>query len=179
MMRRAALIGFAFGAGALHLAAVGVLLAMHQRWIIVDALTLGQAALLLIAGGAGAMAGSPVSGLVAGAACGMPLAALAVVMSLVPLNAIFIALSHDLFDMLTLSLGLAVGIGILIGGGAIAGLVGALLRASSPMVRRLFFPGAIAVVVAGVFQELIQLMLQQYRGTGRRVPRLRLYLGRA
>ena len=32
------------------------------------------------------------------------------------------------------------------------------------MVRRAIIPGAIAVVVAGVFQELIQLMLQQYEG---------------
>jgi branched-chain amino acid transport system permease protein len=164
MTRRAVLIGLAFGAGAVHLAAVGVLLAMHQRWIIVDTLTLGQAALLLIAGGAGAMAGRPVSGMVAGAASGLPLAGLAIAMSLVPLNSIFIALSHDLLDMLTLGLGLTLGIGALIGGGAIAGLAGALLHASSPMVRRLFFPGAIAVVVAGVFQELIQLMLQQYEG---------------
>jgi branched-chain amino acid transport system permease protein len=164
MMRRAALIGLAFGAGALHLAAVGVLLAMHQRWIIVDALTLGQAALLLIAGGAGATPGGPALGAVAGAASGVPLAALIVLMSLVPLNSIFIALSNDLFDMLTLGLGLAAGVGILIGGGAIAGLAGALLRRSSPIVRRAVFPGAICVVVAGVFQELIQLMLQQYEG---------------
>ena len=33
-----------------------------------------------------------------------------------------------------------------------------------PVVRRAIFPGAIAVVVAGVFQELIQLMMQQYEG---------------
>jgi branched-chain amino acid transport system permease protein len=163
-MRRAALIGLGFGAGAVHLAAVGVLLAMHQRWIIVDALTLGQAALLLLAGGAGAMAQRPVFGAVAGATTGVPLAALLAVMSLVPLNSVFIALSHDLLDMLTLGLGPAAGVGILIGGGAIAGLVGALLRNSSPMVRRAVFPGAISVAVAGVFQELIQLMLQQYEG---------------
>jgi hypothetical protein len=46
MMRRAALIGLAFGAGAVHLAAVGVLLAMHQRWIVIEVLSLGQAALV-------------------------------------------------------------------------------------------------------------------------------------
>ena len=64
--------------------------------------------------------------------------------------------------MLTLELGLAAGIGILIGGGAAAGLLGAALRISPTAVRRAIFPGAIAVAVAGVFQELIQLMLQQY-----------------
>jgi branched-chain amino acid transport system permease protein len=164
MMRRAALVGLAFGAGAVHLAAVGVLLAMHQRWIVIDVLSLGQAALLLIAGGAGAMAGGALPGLLAGAAAGTPIAILAVVMSIVPLHSIFIALSSDLFDMLTLQRGLAAGVAILIGGGAIAGLLGAALRASPPVVRRAIFPGAIAVVVAGVFQELIQLMMQQYEG---------------
>lgn len=164
MMRRAALIGLAFGAGAVHIAAVGVLLAMHQRWIIVDVLSLGQAALLLIAGGAGAMAGRPLQGLLAGAAAGVPIAALTVLMSIIPLHPIFIALSSDLFDMLTLQLGLAAGIGILIGGGAVAGLIGAALRASPEAVRRAIYPGAIAVTIAGVFQELIVLMLQQYEG---------------
>jgi branched-chain amino acid transport system permease protein len=164
MIRRATLIGLGFGAGAVHIAAVGVLLAMHQRWIIVDVLSLGQAALLMIAGGAGAMARGALPGLLAGAAAGVPIAALAVTMSFVPLHSIFIALSPDLFAMLTQDLGLAAGAGVLIGGGAIAGLLGAALRASPPMVRRAIFPGAIAVVVAGVFQELIQLMLQQYAG---------------
>jgi branched-chain amino acid transport system permease protein len=164
MMRRAVLIGLAFGAGAVHIAAVGVLLAMHQRWIIVDLLSLGQAALLLIAGGAGAMVGRKLPGLLAGAAAGVPIAALTLVMSVVPLHLIFIALSSDLFDMLTLGLGLGAGIGILIGGAALAGLLGAALRNSPAIVRRAIFPGAIAVAVAGVFQELIQLMLQQYAG---------------
>ena len=100
MIRRATLIGLGFGAGAVHIAAVGVLLAMHQRWIIVDVLSLGQAALLVIAGGAGAMARGALPGLLAGAAAGVPIAALAVTMSFVPLHSIFIALSPDLFAML-------------------------------------------------------------------------------
>jgi branched-chain amino acid transport system permease protein len=164
MIRRSVLIGLAFGAGAVHLAAVGVLLAMHSRWIIVDTLTLGQAALLLIAGGAGAMVGRPLWGLLAGAMAAVPIAALTVVMSVVQLDSMFIALSGDLFKMLTLGLGLAAGVAILIGGGALAGLGGAALHVSPPAVRRALFPGAIAVLIAGVFQELIQLMLQQYEG---------------
>ncbi len=163
-LRRAILIGLAFGAGALHLAAVGVLLMLHQRWIVVDTISLGQAVLLAIAAGAGAMAGRPLSGALAGAASALPLAALAVAMSAVPLQSIFIALSSALLDMLTFDLGLAAGIAILIGGGAAAGLLGAVLRVSPAAVRRAIIPGAVAVVVAGVFQELIQLMLQQYEG---------------
>ena len=98
-MRRAILIGLAFGAGAVHLAVVGVLLMLHQRMIIVDTLTLGQAVLLLIAGGAGAMAGRPLTGLIAGATAAVPIAVLTAVMSVVPLQSIFIALSPDLFGM--------------------------------------------------------------------------------
>jgi branched-chain amino acid transport system permease protein len=163
-MRRAILIGLAFGAGAVHLAVVGVLLMLHQRMIIVNTLTLGQAVLLLIAGGAGAMAGRPLSGLVAGTAAAAPIAVLTAVMSVVPLQSIFIALSSDLFEMLTLGQGIVTGIVILLGGGAIAGLLGACWRVSPSVVRRAIGPGAIAVLIAGVFQELIQLMLQQYEG---------------
>jgi branched-chain amino acid transport system permease protein len=163
-LRRTMLIGLAFGAGALHLAVVGVLLMLHQRWIIIDTLSLGQAVLVLVAGGAGAMAGRPVQGMFAGGAAGVPVAALAVLMSAVPLQGIFIALSPALLDMLTLGLGVPAGVGILIGGGAAAGLWGAALRTSPAVVRRAIIPGAVAVVVAGVFQELIQLMLQQYEG---------------
>ena len=164
MIRRAVLIGLAFGAGAVHIAIVGVLLMLHQRWIIIDTLTLGQAALVLIAGGAGAMAARPLTGLIAGAAAGVPIAALTVIMAVVPLQWMFIALSPDLFKMLTLDQGLVIGCAILIGGGALAGLLGAAWRISPMVVRRAIGPGLIAVAVAGVFQELIQLMLQQYEG---------------
>jgi branched-chain amino acid transport system permease protein len=164
MIRRSVLIGLAFGAGAVHIAVVGVLLMLHQRWIVIDVLTLGQAVLLLIAGGAGAMAGRPLGGLLAGAASGVPIAALAVIMDAVPVQWMFIALSNDLFQMLTTEQGLAVGCAVLIGGGALAGLLGASWRISPAALRRAVGPGLIAVVVAGVFQELIQLILQQYEG---------------
>jgi hypothetical protein len=129
VLRRSAAIGLAFGAGTVHLAAVGVLLMLHQRAIIVGSLTLGQAALLLIAAGAGLMAARTamlgeglLAGVLAGAVCGLPIAALTVLIGFVPLRSIFIALSPALIDMLTLGKGLAPGVTILIGCGAIAGL---------------------------------------------------------
>ena len=110
---RAALIGLLFGAGAVHLAIVGVLLMLHQRWIIVDTLSLGQAMLVGDRLGAGAMAARARRGqagrsrhlgigAIAGAACGVPVAVLMVATVLLPLQSIFIALSPDLVDMLTL-----------------------------------------------------------------------------
>jgi branched-chain amino acid transport system permease protein len=170
---RAALIGLIFGAGAVHLSIVGVLLMLHKRWIIVDTLSLGQAVLVGIAIGAGAMAtarvqtrGGVVShlgiGLIAGAACGVPLAVLTILTVLLPLQSIFIALSADLVDMLTLGLDLAVGMPMMIVGAGLAGLLGAALRLAPAAVTRPLLPGAVTVLVAGVFQELIQLMLQQW-----------------
>src|SRR5579871_3852496 len=164
MIRRSALIGLAFGAGGVHLAVVGVLLMLHQRWIIINTVSLGQAALLMLAGGAGWMTRNWLGAVIAGAMSAVPLAALTVVIATVPLQTIFIALSNDLYNMLTLELDLPLGIAILVAGGAVAGLVGAALRASPPVVRRAIFPAAITVIMAGVFQELIQLILQQYEG---------------
>jgi branched-chain amino acid transport system permease protein len=171
-LRRAALIGLAFGAGALHLAVVGVLLMLHRRWIVVDTLSLGQATLLVIGGGAGAMTAASIAGagrgrrlalsLLAGAAAGVPIAALTVVMALVSMRDIFISLSPELFEMLSLGFDPATAAALLIAGGAGAGLLGAALRMSPRIIIRAILPGAIAVLIAGVFQELIQLMLQQY-----------------
>jgi branched-chain amino acid transport system permease protein len=177
---RAVLIGLVFGAIAVHLAIVGVLLMIHQRWIVIDTLSLGQATLVTIGLGAGAMAATRVArqggafgggavghlliGAIAGAACGVPIVVLAVLMVLLPLQSIFIALSPDLLDMLTLGQGIELGIPILIGGATLTGVLGAALSLAPPDLRRALVPGAVTVVVAGVFQELIQLMLQQWEG---------------
>src|SRR5689334_1348897 len=103
-LRRPVLIGLAFGAGAVHLSVVGVLLMLHQRWIIIDVLSLGQATLLLLAGGAGAMAARDdgmnrlLAGLLSGLAAAAPVAALAAIIGALSLQSIFIALSHDLYE---------------------------------------------------------------------------------
>jgi branched-chain amino acid transport system permease protein len=174
VLRRAVLTGLAFAAGAVHLTVVGVVLMLHQRWIVVGTLSLGQATLLVIAAGAGAMtAATPdtvatgtriMLGLLAGAVAALPLAALTVLIDLVSLRTVFIALSPELLEMLTLGLGPATGSALLIAAGAGAGLLGAALRLSPRVIIRAVLPGATAVVVAGVFQELIQLMLLQYEG---------------
>lgn len=170
MVRAALKRGLLFGVGGLHLTVVGVLLMLHQRWIVLDTISLGQAVLLLLAIGAGAMVmpattstGRPVRlllGLVAGAAASLPLMALVLAMSLVRLQSIFIALSHDLFVMLTFGSGVGLGLLALACAGAVAGLGGALLRLCPAAGHRAVIAGASAVVFAGVFQELIQLMLQ-------------------
>ena len=172
---RAAFIGLIFGAVAVHLAVVGVLLMLHQRWIVVNTLSLGQAILVLIAAGAGCMAAARVEtgrgtsghllmGAIAGLAAGVPVVVLTLAIIFLPLQSIFIALSADLLEMLTLSQEPALGMVLLLVGATLAGLLGAGLRLMPAAITRPLVPGAVTVVVAGVFQELIQLMLQQYQG---------------
>jgi len=103
-------------------------------------------------------------GAIAGAACGVPIAVLTAMIVLLPLQSIFIALSPDLLDMLTVGQGPELGVPILLVGAALCGLLGAALSLAPSGLRRALIPGAVTVLVAGVFQELIQLMLQQYEG---------------
>jgi branched-chain amino acid transport system permease protein len=163
-------VGLIFGVIGIYLAMVGLLLMLHQRAIIVHTISLGHATLLLVGISAGVMAvparfklqiGPQMGlGLLAGAITGIMVALLTAIISAVKLQYIFIALSPALLRMLTLGDGMPDGALLLIAGGALAGLVGALLQRCPPVARRPVLMGFAAVVVFGVFQELIQLMMQ-------------------
>jgi branched-chain amino acid transport system permease protein len=161
-----------FGAGGVHLAVVGVLLMMHSRWIVVDTLSLGQATLVLLGIGAGAVAapgtvagrGERIAvGALAGLAAAAPIAVLALAIGTLQLKSIFVALTPDLLKLLTFDLGLGWGSVLLLGGGLVAGLVGAALRVCPVAIRSTLIVATATVALAGVFQELVQLMLQ-YEG---------------
>jgi branched-chain amino acid transport system permease protein len=166
--RSAMFVGLIFGAIALHLAMVGLLPMLNKRWIIVDTLSLGDAALLAIGIGAGAFAvrrqprrpATLLGAMLAGAVAALPLAALTEVMLCINLRWMFIALSPDLLDMLTFGIGSAAGLAPLVIAGAILGAVGCLLAWSPMRLRHALAWGCTAIVVAGVFQELIQIMMQ-------------------
>ncbi len=165
--------GLLFGAGIVHLAVVGVLLMLHNRWVVVDTISLGQATLVLLFVAAGAVAvprGRALdhgmrltAGAIAGLAAAAPAALLAVIAGTISLQSIFVALSPDLVKLLTSGLGLAWGSALLLGAGVLAGLVGAALRIAPAPVRGTLVAATTTVVLAGVFEELIQLMLQ-YEG---------------
>jgi branched-chain amino acid transport system permease protein len=166
--RSSAFVGVVFGVIALHLAIVGLLPMLHRRWIIVDALSLGHAVLLAIGIGAGAFAArhqahrpaTLLGAMLAGTIAALPLAALVVSMLCVNLRWMFIALSPDLLEMLTFGIGSAAGLAPLVAAGAVLGTLGGLLTWSPVRLRRALAWGCTAVVVAGVFQELIQIMMQ-------------------
>ncbi len=171
-LQRAAVTGLDFGILGLYLAIVGILAMIHGRAIIVGVLTLGQATLVAIGLGTGAMIvrgdgehgawswSTLLRSLFAGAIAGGVLALLVVAMDALDLRAIFIALSPALFEMLTFDLGLAGGVLVLIGGSAALAALGALLTLGPRAFRRHVLIGCIAVIFFGVFQELIQIMMQ-------------------
>jgi branched-chain amino acid transport system permease protein len=169
-LRRALNIGLIFGVVAVYIAVVGILPLIAVRWIIVNVASLGDAALAAIALGAGAtiaakkgssqFASLAAPALLAGAVAGGLLALLAVAMRLVNLRPIFIALSPALFKTLTFSLGLSLGAAVLVVGGALLAMLGAALTLAPASVRKPIIIGLSFVVIFGVFQELIQIMMQ-------------------
>lgn len=167
-LRSSAFIGLVFGVIALHLAIVGLLPMLNQRAVIVGVLSLGHGTLLVIGLGAGAftvrhqvrrIATTLCAGL-AGAIAAVPLALLVTVMLHVNLRWMFIALSPDLLHMLTFGLPATPGLALLIIGGGVLGIAGCLLSWTPMRVRHALVWGCSAFVIAGVFQELIQIMLQ-------------------
>ncbi len=167
---RAIITGIVFGIIAIYLAVVGILPMINARAIIVDVLTMAHAALLAIGLGAGAylargerdqpMGTIVLHGLIAGAIVGGLLAVLVVAMNAIDLRSIFISLSPQTSDMLTFELDLEYAVPLLVAAGAGLGAVGVLLARSPPAVRKPVLIGCAAVLFFGVFQELIQIMMQ-------------------
>jgi branched-chain amino acid transport system permease protein len=167
-LRHTVLMGLLFGGIGIYLAAIGLLLMLHERAIIVGVMSLGHATLLAVGLGAGLMAArgterlaarltrGALSGLIAGAM----VALLPIVMDAVSLRWMFISLSPQLSDMLTFEQDVPIGSFLMLAAGAVAGLAGAALTLTPKLIRRVLIVACTAVIVAGVFQELIQIMLQ-------------------
>jgi branched-chain amino acid transport system permease protein len=169
-LKAAVKLGLMFGAVAVYIAVVGILPMFDQRWIVVGVVSLGHAALIAIALGAGAATvlrsrplkplPAAVAGLVAGGVAGLLLAFLALAMQNLPLRQIFIALSPILLRTLTFGLGAPRGGAILVGAAAVLGAVGAAMALATRRVRDPLLIGLAFVLVFGVFQQLIQIILQ-------------------
>jgi branched-chain amino acid transport system permease protein len=166
--RHTILTGLLFGGIGIYLAAIGLLLMLHERAIIVGVMSLGHATLLASGLGAGLVAARGhdrlatrlLRGVLAGAIAGGMVALLPIVMNAVPLRWMFISLSPQLAQMLTFELDVPIGSVAMLAAGAVAGLLGAVLTLTPLLIRRVLIVACTAVIVAGVFQELIQIMLQ-------------------
>ena len=115
LFRRALGIGLILGVVAVYGATVGILPLMDARWVIVDVVSLGDAALIAIGLSAGAVIAARTRSsefwplvpptLVAGGVAGGLLALLALAIESFPLRQIFIALSPSLLKSMTFGLG--------------------------------------------------------------------------
>ena len=169
-LRRALVVGLVLGAAAVYCVVVGLLPLMDARWVVVDVVSLGDAVLIAIALAAGAAVAarapsSPfwrlaVASLLAGGVAGALLALLALAMQALPLRQVFIALSPAVLTSLTFGLGAPVGGALLVGAGALLALGGAALTRAPDSLRKPVVAGLALVIVFGVFQELIQIMMQ-------------------
>ena len=177
-IRRALGVGLALGAVAVYCVIVGLLPLMDARWIIVNVVSLGHAVLIAIALAAGAAVATRTTStfgpivfpsLLAGAVAGALLALLALAMQALPLRQIFIALSPAVLKSLTFGLGAPTGGALLTVAGALLAVLGAALSRAPEGVRRPVVAGLAFVIVFGVFQELIQIMMQ----SGRAIDALR------
>ncbi len=162
--------GLQMGGTGLALAFVGILSMFNNRPIIVGLVTLGYATLGLLFFVAGILVGirrpfatlsqMMLGGGVAGTIAAAMVAVLPLVMSFVSLRFIFLALDKPLLDMLTFSVKPpALGIFYLLVLGVVLGLLGVLLVALPPHIRRPLSGGVIAAGLAGLFQELIRPIL--------------------
>jgi branched-chain amino acid transport system permease protein len=165
---RAVSIGLIFGVISAYFALVGIYGTFHQRWILVGVLTLGQALLLgtpFAAGieiarrtggdGLGPLTRASVGGLVAGI---IP-ALLILVIVVANVRGMFIALSPQLFRVLTFGLGGGTGAAVLIGASVATAVAGSLLASSPRLLRRPVSYGLALVGLVGLFQELLRLVL--------------------
>jgi branched-chain amino acid transport system permease protein len=168
--RRALGIGLIFGAICVYITVVGILPLLDARWIVVGVVSLGDAVLITIGLGAGvAIATRRTSSefrplilpsLLAGGIAGSVLVLLTLAMQVTDLRQIFIALSPALLRTLTFGLGAPVGQAVLILAAALLGVLGAALTLAPSGVRKPVVIGLVFVIVFGVFQELIQIMMQ-------------------
>ena len=172
-LRRTITTAILFGGICIYFAMVGILTAFDERWIIVERVTLGQTVLALIGLVAGLYVTHKTSArnlstvvlqaFAAGAGAGALLGLLVILMSLFKLRSVFIALNPALFQMLSFGNGAGVGTAILVVGGGVLAVLGGLIYILPRAVQRPLVIGFGVAGFIGLFQELIQLMMQ-YEG---------------
>ena len=167
---RTVMAGVTFGGVPVFMGFVGILTMFGQREIIDETLSLAHLTLAMSAFFAGlwvthtsskaSFEGRVAQGLGAGAVAGAFIALLALSIQLFNLRRVFIALKKNLLDILIFDQQIGAGIAILVIGGALCGLLGAAFYLMPHKFRRPLAIGLAWAFFVGLFQELIQLMLQ-------------------
>ena len=159
-------IGLIGGAVESLLALIGMVEAFSQRDIVSDVFSMGQSLLLIVPIFMGFLVAKrtdrshPWKGiansLFSGFIVGVIVSLLAILGSLVRLRAVFINASPALFEQLTFKQGLTGGIPLLLGTGALAGLLAGLLYLTPRLPRRMLITALGGVIFTGVLQDLLR-----------------------
>jgi branched-chain amino acid transport system permease protein len=163
------LTGATVGLLAVYSAAVGILKLFFKREVIVDHVSLGHLFLVVLAAACGSyiwrksMHAAPVrviQALGAGLIAGLCLVGLVVVMTNINLRWMFTALSPDLMRALTFKLGATGGSLVILAGSIAAAGAGVLFMSLSVSLRRCLMWSMTSVLIAGIFQELLQISMR-------------------
>lgn len=169
--------GLLWGMVAVFLCLVGMVEVFARREIVVGVISLGHTLLLLTALAAGYQAAqlrtvrhgaigplvAVMRGGLAGIVAGVVLAALVAVGDVINLRAMFVSASPDLLGLISFGRGVS-GIPLVLLAGGLTGTVGAVASLLPPRVRRPLIGGFTMVIVVGLFQELLQQLLQDEEG---------------
>ena len=165
-MKHAVKIGLIGGVIEVLLALIGMIEAFSQRDILSHIISMGHTLLLLvvlfIAYLAAKRTPRPVpfsilmNSLISGLIVGGILALLVVVGGLINLRKVFINASPLLYKLLTFDQGMKAGIPLLLGGGALSGLLAGLLCLAPKLHLRVLILSWGSVVGAGVLQDLLR-----------------------
>jgi branched-chain amino acid transport system permease protein len=159
-------IGLIGGVSAVLLALIGMVEAFSRRDIISNVISMGHTLLLLVAVVMGYLAAkrttrteplwilvnSSISGLIVGGF----VALLVIVGSLINLRYVFVNAMPVLYKLLTFDQGTQIGVFLLLGAGALCGLLAGLFFLSPKLIRRVLIASLGSIVIAGVLQDLLR-----------------------
>jgi len=161
--------GLVWGGIAVFLSLVGMVGTFAGKPVVLEVISLGQTLLLLAGLGSGYQAGrrhpgrpaaALLRGVLAGLAAGALVSGLIFLGTRVNLRAMFVSASPELFALLSFGRGRA-GIPLTLLAWAAAGSLGAVASLLPVGVRRPLMNGLATVFGAGLFQELLQLLLAE------------------
>jgi branched-chain amino acid transport system permease protein len=170
-VRHALVLGVAGGSSAVLVSAMGIITSFSERMVINPFLTSGYLLLFLIYYGIGYLAGRPppvlegveapkkgapnvISGLIAGVVTGAMLGLFVIVATLFDLRDVFVNISPELIEILTLGQSTGVGMLLLTLVGAVLGAAGGVTHLLSDRWRRPMIMAFVWVFTAGVLQDL-------------------------
>jgi branched-chain amino acid transport system permease protein len=159
-------IGLIGGVSAVLLTLIGMVESFSQRDIISNVISMGHTLLLLVAVFMGYLAAKrttrtePLWILVNSFISGLIVAGLVVLLvivgSLINLRKVFVNAMPLLYELLTFKQGIQIGVFLLLGAGALSGILAGLFFLSPKLVRRVLIIPLTGVVGAGVLQDLLR-----------------------